>query len=459
MSIHDCGLDDFNITSPIATSRIVKDEKDGNITATKAADLPQTTMRSSDYIRNKQQKGFSLRKNSSKSGIELTKDNKKVTTRSASLKVDLDDVSPYPEFMCVKGAPDIIFPKCSHFIVTLKGGRGHRVLPVDPAWTACVNAAFEEMAALGERAIAYAIKWMPETLDDCEDMNPDFKRELKDSLVGKNKLSEEKNLCFVGLFSLNDPPRKEVTKAIASCGGAGIQVVMVTGDYPSTAQAIARKIGLMTFPTKSEIAIQRGIPESDVPDSDVRAVTVHGKQLGGMSKEDWRKLVMKDQVVFARTSPEQKLTIVQNFLEAGHIVAMTGDGINDSPALKQASIGIAMGLAGSDVAREAADIVLLDDNFASIVFSIKEGRLLFDNLKKSIAYTLAHLLPQVVPIMLHFALGWPLGLPAVLALCIDLIAEVCARFLKKYLHTKFLDFYFRCFLPLHLHTSLLNIIS
>jgi sodium/potassium-transporting ATPase subunit alpha len=116
--------------------------------------------------------------------------------------------------------------------------------------------------------------------------------------------------------------------------------------------------------------------------------------------------------------------IVQHFLHAGHIVAMTGDGINDSPALKQASIGIAMGISGSDVAREAADIVLLDDNFASIVFSIKEGRLLFDNLKKSIAYTLTHLLPQVVPIMLHFALGWPVGLPAVLALCIDLIAEV-----------------------------------
>ena len=128
--------------------------------------------------------------------------------------------------------------------------------------------------------------------------------------------------------------------------------------------------------------------------------------------------------MFARTTPEQKLTIVKHFMKAGHIVAMTGDGVNDSPALKQASIGISMGLTGSDVAREAADIVLLDDNFASIVVAIREGRLLFDNLKKSVAYTVSHLLPEVVPVIVHFCFGLPLGLPAVLALCIDLLTEM-----------------------------------
>ena len=111
--------------------------------------------------------------------------------------------------------------------------------------------------------------------------------------MAKNKLTEEKNLCFVGLLSLNDPPRKEVSEAIASCGGAGIQIVMVTGDYPATAQAIARKIGLMSFPTRSEIAIQRGINELDVPEEDVRAVTVHGSTIEKMSEADWKNLVKK----------------------------------------------------------------------------------------------------------------------------------------------------------------------
>ena len=116
-----------------------------------------------------------------------------------------------------------------------------------------------------------------------------------------------------------------------------------------------------------------------------------------MTDEDWKVVLSKKEIVFARTSPEQKLIIVKKFTEAGNVTAMTGDGVNDSPALKQAAIGIAMGMNGSDVAREAADIVLLDDNFASIVIGIREGRLLYTNLKKSIAYTLAHMTPEVIP--------------------------------------------------------------
>ena len=134
--------------------------------------------------------------------------------------------------------------------------------------------------------------------------------------------------------------------------------------------------------------------------------------------------VFRKEIVFARTSPENKLTIVKEFTKAGNITAMTGDGVNDSPALKQAAIGIAMGMNGSDVAREAGDIVLLDDNFASIVVGIREGRLLFSNLKKSIAYSLAHLAPEVIPVLLWAFVGIPQPMGSILALCIDLLTEL-----------------------------------
>jgi sodium/potassium-transporting ATPase subunit alpha len=143
-----------------------------------------------------------------------------------------------------------------------------------------------------------------------------------------------------------------------------------------------------------------------------------------MTDDDWKILVAKKEIVFARTSPEQKLKIVKEFTAAGNVTAMTGDGVNDSPALKQAAIGVAMGLNGSDVAREAADIVLLDDNFASIVIGIKEGRLLFANLKKSIGYTLTHLVPEVLPVFLWAFGGCPQPMGSILTLCIDLLTEL-----------------------------------
>jgi sodium/potassium-transporting ATPase subunit alpha len=172
------------------------------------------------------------------------------------------------------------------------------------------------------------------------------------------------------------------------------------------------------------LAKERGIPAAEVPEDDIKAVVVHGGEITGMSEDDWKILVSKQEIVFARTSPEQKLTIVKEFTKAGNVTAMTGDGVNDSPALKQAAIGIAMGMNGSDVAREAADIVLLDDNFASIVVGIKEGRLLFSNLKKSIAYTLAHLVPEVIPVLLWAFAGIPQPMGSLLALCVDLLTEL-----------------------------------
>jgi sodium/potassium-transporting ATPase subunit alpha len=229
------------------------------------------------------------------------------------------------------------------------------------------------------------------------------------------------------LVTLRDPPRAEVPQAVKDCQTAGVKVVMVTGDHPITAGAIARNIGLITLQTREDVAREKGIHPNEVNEKDVRAVVVHGATIPAMTDSDWANLISKDEIVFARTSPEQKLIIVQKFTAAGNIVAMTGDGVNDSPALKQAAIGVAMGKNGSDVAKEAADIVLLDDNFASIVIGIKEGRLLFANLKKSIAYTLTHLTPEVVPVLLWAFIGFPQALGGILTLCIDLLTEVsCA---------------------------------
>ena len=199
---------------------------------------------------------------------------------------------------------------------------------------------------------------------------------------------------------------------------------MVTGDHPLTASSIAKKIGLLVNPTRDELAASLGVDGSSIDESDVRAVVIHGGQIDQMTESDWANVVSKKEIVFARTSPEQKLQIVKEFAKAGHVTAMTGDGVNDAPALKHAAIGVAMGKNGSDVAREAADIVLLDDNFASIVVGIREGRLLFSNLKKSIAYTLAHAMPEVYPVILFAAVGWPSPINSILILCIDLLTEL-----------------------------------
>jgi len=168
-----------------------------------------------------------------------------------------------------------------------------------------------------------------------------------------------------------------------------------------------------------DIAKRLKVKPADVKDP-VDAIVVSGDQLKNFQNPDWDRVLAHKEIVFARTSPQQKLIIVENNQERGFIVAVTGDGVNDSPALKKANIGVAMGITGSDISKEAADMILLDDNFSSIVAGIEEGRLIFDNLKKSIAYTLEHLTPEVIPYLMYFLLGIPLPLTVVLVLCIDL---------------------------------------
>merc|ERR1712038_1509033 len=222
-------------------------------------------------------------------------------------------------------------------------------------------------------------------------------------------------LVFCGLIALIDPPRPTVPKAVLSCQKAGIKVVMVTGDHPETAESIARKVYIIRDMTQRDVMRKYGLKEIDDTDPRVQAVVIPGKKLATFTNEQLDHFLDYDQIVFARTSPAQKLKIVEGLQRKTHIrrnltkpkpvkhvVAVTGDGVNDSPALK------------------AADMILLDDNFASIVNGVEEGRLIFDNLKKSIAYTLSSNIPEISPFLVFILIQCPLPLPTILILCIDL---------------------------------------
>merc|ERR1712072_1330798 len=191
-------------------------------------------------------------------------------------------------------------------------------------------------------------------------------------------------------------------------GSAGIKVIMVTGDHPITAKAIARSVGIISEGQENveDIAARRNCSVKDVNPREARAAVVNVGEIKDMKDKDLDEILMyHNEIVFARTSPQQKLIIVEGCQNMGAIVAVTGDGVNDSPALKKADIGVAMGIAGSDVSKQAADMILLDDNFASIVTGVEEGRLIFDNLKRSIAYTLTSNIPEISPFLLFIDLG------------------------------------------------------
>ena len=198
----------------------------------------------------------------------------------------------------------------------------------------------------------------------------------------------EEDLVFTGLVGLEDPPRPEVPEALRKCREAGIRVIMVTGDHPRTARAIARGIGLV---------------QSDNP----RMIT--GEQLRHLTTVQLRLALDAPEIIFARVSADQKMRIVEALKQKQHIVAVTGDGVNDAPALKSAHIGIAMGTIGTDVAKEAADMVLLDDNFASIVNAVEEGRAVFENIRKFLTYILAHNVPELIPYLAFVLFKIPLA--------------------------------------------------
>lgn len=304
----------------------------------------------------------------------------------------------------MKGAPEHILERC---IMTIIQGE---TIPLSTSLKAKFEEAYMDMGGMGERVLGFADLVLP------KEQYPQY---YEFSTAPPN--FPLTNLRFLGLISMIDPPRAAVPDAVAKCRTAGVRVIMVTGDHPITAKAIARSVGIIQNSTAKDIARKRGVPISDVDPRQASAIVVHGGELHKMKAEDLDTLIyLHNEIVFARTSPQQKLIIVEACQRCGEIVAVTGDGVSDSPALKRADIGLAMGISGSDVSKQAADVILLDDNFASIIVGIEEGRLIFDNLKKLIAYTLASNLPEITPFIFFIMFDIPLALGTIAILCIDI---------------------------------------
>ncbi|XP_049854932.1 sodium/potassium-transporting ATPase subunit alpha-like [Schistocerca gregaria] len=423
---------------------------------------------------------------------------------------------PSEYLMVMKGAPERLLERCTR---VLMGVEEH---PLDHKWRLACQEAYGQMMAMGERVLGFCDLALP---PDTYNRGYVFDAEKQNF--------PQTGMRFVGFMSLVDPPRPGVLEAVRKCRSAGIRVIMVTGDHPTTAAAIARAVGIFTVQHSFDSGAARRFAEAahgtptpagsghhlphggqtpagshqDLPgqapglgqavarhpsllqdlgtsvaarypslvyepyagiarqpsllserptrDSNWPPLTAPGRQpsffpqqdqlsrqgslllpptaqprtaalIHGDDLRDWSSeeldniLSTYDEFVFARTSPTQKLSIVESCQRLGYIVAVTGDGVNDAPALKQADIGVAMGVTGSDVAKQAADMILLDDNFATIVTGVEEGRVIFDNLKKSIAYTLTSNTPEMLPFAVSVLAKVPLPLGIMAILCINI---------------------------------------
>ncbi len=285
----------------------------------------------------------------------------------------------------VKGAWESLRPMLS----SLQGDPQSEALPIDKAGLERADAAVEKLAGAGQRVIAVAFRRLPEGSSNDE--------EDQDSL--------EKELVLAGFLGIEDPVRPEVPGAVSKCHRAGIEVIMITGDHPETARVIAEKSGILWGAA-------------------AQGQVLTGAQLEQLTEEQLAVELRRGVAVFARTTPEQKMKIVSALKSLHRVVAMTGDGVNDAPALKAADVGVAMGLRGTDVARESAQLVLLDDNFASIVAGIEEGRAIFANIKKFTNYVLVSNGPEIFPYLLYILLPVPLALTVIQILTIDLGTDI-----------------------------------
>lgn len=280
--------------------------------------------------------------------------------------------TPDGRVLYCKGAPEMVLPLCNGMLVD---GRRHALSPDQAAQ---IVAAQQAMAQRGLRVLAFAYHDLPH----------DAPRE-----------TWEQDLIFLGLVALEDPPRPEVPAAIRTCRAASIKLVMVTGDHPHTALAIAREIGMV----QSE-----------------RPSVITGTELARLSRTQLQLALDAPEIIFARVAADQKTHVVNALRHKGHVVAVTGDGVNDAPALRAGDIGIAMGITGTDVAKEAADMVLLDDNFATIVAAIEEGRAVYDNLRKFLTYILTSNIPELIPYLAFVLFRIPLPLTVIQILAVDL---------------------------------------
>jgi sodium/potassium-transporting ATPase subunit alpha len=280
--------------------------------------------------------------------------------------------TPRGAVLHTKGALEMLLPLCTHLLTD------NGVQPLSEAWKDRLLRAQEQMADRGLRVLAFASR---ESGDSSDEQLP------------------EQGMVLSGLAGLEDPPRPEVPRAIRQCREAGIKVIMVTGDHPHTARAVAHEIGLT---------------QSASP------LVITGEEMRRLSPAQLQIALDAPEIIFARVGADQKMLIVNALKRKKHIVAVTGDGVNDAPALKQAHIGIAMGISGSDVTRESADMILLDDNFASIVSAIEEGRAIFDNIRKFITYILTSNIPEIVPYLAFVLLRIPLPLTIIQILAVDL---------------------------------------
>ncbi|MGY1961987.1 cation-translocating P-type ATPase [Nocardia gipuzkoensis] len=266
-----------------------------------------------------------------------------------------------------KGAPEALLPLC-----TAELGAEGSIRPLRPHRREQLTELVDARARQGLRMLAVAA------------------RDLAGSAAPRNREQAEKELVLLGLVAMEDPPRPEVAEAVQLCHGAGIRIIVITGDHGLTAAAVAGQIG-----------ITRGTP-----------TVITGTELERMSEDELDELLAGPaELIFARSSPEAKLRIADALRAAGHVVAMTGDGVNDAPALRRADIGVAMGRSGTDVAREAATMVLTDDNFATITAAIQAGRRVYDNIRKFICYIFAHTTPEVTPLLVFALSGGAVPLP------------------------------------------------
>jgi len=319
--------------------------------------------------------------------IPFDSERKRMVTVHAINQPEAGDVSPFLDqkqqawyVVAQKGAPDVVLESCTHY-----QGRDDVAVPLNDEQRRRILAANDRMTSQALRVLGVAYRVVKE-LDYSQ--NGDLSEEIEEELI------------FVGLLGMIDPARPEVLPALQIAREAGIRTAMITGDYPNTAKAIAQEIGLL----------QAGH----------RVIT--GKELDELSDEELKEAV-NDTDVFARVSPEHKVRIVDAFRSNNEVVAMTGDGVNDAPSIKRADIGIAMGITGTDVAKETADMVLTDDNYASIVSAVEQGRVIYSNIRKFVYFLLSCNIAEIATIFLATMLGWKSPLSAIQLLWLNLITD------------------------------------